>query len=183
VHVLMLSSHALPDAGDLLGVDEVFEGREVFATLRASGEEEVFGDVEESWRTRSFLVATSLDEEVPVDEIADHGVGVDAAGDVNTGAGDGTQVEDAGENFVGCARERGRAGLLAKPLDGGGAERVCRELEASRDLPKYDAGRYRRVASFELPDRRARFGLGERGSREKGRKSNGSRANQEDGFD
>src|SRR3954466_4755545 len=71
VLVLLLSSDALPDAGDLLGVDEVFEGREVFAALRAGGEEEVFGDVEESRRTRAFLVATGLDEEVSVDEIAD----------------------------------------------------------------------------------------------------------------
>jgi hypothetical protein len=64
VGLVLTSTNAFPDAGDLLGVDEVIEGGEIIPALRTGGEEEVFRDVEEGGRTRACLVATGLDEEV-----------------------------------------------------------------------------------------------------------------------
>ena len=106
----------------------------------AGGEEEIFGDVEDGGRTGAILVVAGLDKEVSVDEVADYGVGVHAAGGVDAGAGEGTQVEDTREDLVGRARERGRAGLLAEALDGDGAEGVRRELKPTGDLPEHYSG-------------------------------------------
>jgi len=140
VALFLASTDAFPDTGDLLGVDEVIEGGKIITALRTGGEEEVFCNVEEGGCTRAFLVATGLDEEVSIYEGADHGIRVHTTGSVDIGAGDGTQVENAGEDLVSRARERGRASLLAEPLDGGGAERVRRELKSPGDFPEYDPG-------------------------------------------
>jgi hypothetical protein len=51
-----------PDPGNLFGVDDVVEGREIVAALRTSGEEEILCDVEEGGSTGFRQVAASLDE-------------------------------------------------------------------------------------------------------------------------
>jgi hypothetical protein len=80
------SANALADARDLLGVDDGIQRGEVVAILGAGGDEEVIGNVEESRGAGPLPVATGLRQEVTVEQVANHGVGVHAANLVDAGA-------------------------------------------------------------------------------------------------